>query len=79
MPSHRSPRPQAKPHPANERRCSNERQGSFLAKSEAIARRWTALGFDTLWLAERRFRLEGYEHIPDDLMPAVHFAHVTKT
>jgi len=25
-------------------------------------RRWTALGFDTLWLAERHFRHEGYEH-----------------
>jgi hypothetical protein len=32
-----------------------------------------------LWLAERHFRHEGYERIPDDLMPAVHLAHVTKT
>jgi alkanesulfonate monooxygenase SsuD/methylene tetrahydromethanopterin reductase-like flavin-dependent oxidoreductase (luciferase family) len=38
-----------------------------------------ALSFDTLWLAEHHFQHEGYECIPNDLMLAVHLAHMTKT
>ena len=37
-----------------------------------------ALGYDTIWLAEHHFQHEGYECIPNDLMMAVHLAHVTK-
>src|SRR5713101_8257136 len=64
--------------PANERRYSNEHLASVFDKTEAIAKKMDALGFDTLWLAEHHFQYEGYECIPNDLMLAVHLAHVTK-
>ena len=64
--------------PANERRYSNEHLASVFEKTEAIAKKMDALGYDTLWLAEHHFQHEGYECIPNDLMLAVHLAHVTK-
>src|SRR5271166_1613491 len=64
--------------PANERRYSNEHLASVFDKTEAIAKKMDTLGFDTLWLAEHHFQHEGYECIPNDLMLAVHLAHVTK-
>src|SRR4051794_31282482 len=64
--------------PANERRYSNEHLASVFDKTEAIAKKMDSLGFDTLWLAEHHFQHEGYECIPNDLMLAVHLAHVTK-
>ena len=50
----------------------------MFEKTEAIARKMDALGFDTLWLAEHHFQHEGYECIPNILMLAVHLAHVTQ-
>jgi len=64
--------------PANERRYSNEHLASVFEKTEAIAKKMDALGYDTIWLAEHHFQHEGYECIPNDLMLAVHLAHVTK-
>jgi alkanesulfonate monooxygenase SsuD/methylene tetrahydromethanopterin reductase-like flavin-dependent oxidoreductase (luciferase family) len=64
--------------PANERRYSNEELASVFEKTEAVAKKLDALGFDTLWLAEHHFQHEGYECIPNLLMLAVHLAHVTK-
>ena len=64
--------------PANERRYSNEQLASVFEKTEAVAKKMDALGFDTLWLAEHHFQHEGYECIPNLLLLAVHLAHVTK-
>jgi alkanesulfonate monooxygenase SsuD/methylene tetrahydromethanopterin reductase-like flavin-dependent oxidoreductase (luciferase family) len=64
--------------PANERSYSNEQLASVFEKTEAIARKMDALGYDTLWLAEHHFQREGYECIPNILMLAVHLAHLTK-
>src|SRR5689334_17443817 len=64
--------------PANERRYSNEQLASVFDKTEAVAKKMDALGFDTLWLAEHHFQHEGYEVLPNILMVAVHLAHVTK-
>jgi alkanesulfonate monooxygenase SsuD/methylene tetrahydromethanopterin reductase-like flavin-dependent oxidoreductase (luciferase family) len=64
--------------PANERHYSNEHLASVFAKTEAIARKMDALGYDTLWLAEHHFQHEGYECIPNIPLLAVHLAHVTK-
>src|ERR1700741_1839664 len=64
--------------PANERRYSNEHLASVFEKTEAIAKKMDALGYDTLWLPGHHFQHEGYEGIPNDLMLAVHLAHVTK-
>jgi len=64
--------------PANERRYCSEELASVFEKTEAIAKKLDALGFDTLWLAEHHFQHEGYECIPNLLMLAVHLAHVTK-
>ncbi len=64
--------------PANERRYSNDQLASVFEKSEAVAKKMDALGFDTLWLAEHHFQHEGYECLPNILMLAVHLAHVTK-
>ena len=64
--------------PANERRFSNEHLASVFDKTDAIARKMDALGYDTLWLAEHHFQHEGYECVPNILILAVHLAHVTK-
>jgi alkanesulfonate monooxygenase SsuD/methylene tetrahydromethanopterin reductase-like flavin-dependent oxidoreductase (luciferase family) len=64
--------------PANERRFSNEQLVTVFEKTEAIARKMDALGYDTLWLAEHHFQHEGYECLPNLLMLAVHLAHVTE-
>jgi alkanesulfonate monooxygenase SsuD/methylene tetrahydromethanopterin reductase-like flavin-dependent oxidoreductase (luciferase family) len=64
--------------PANERRYSNQHLASVFEKTEAIAKKMDALGYETLWLAEHHFQHEGYECIPNILMLAVHLAHVTK-
>ena len=64
--------------PANDRRYSNEHLASVFEKTEAIAKKMDALGYETLWLAEHHFQHEGYECIPNLLMVAVHLAHVTK-
>src|SRR5260370_7907398 len=64
--------------PANERRYSNEHLASVFEKTEAIAKKMDALGWATIWLAEHHSQHEGYECIPNDLMLAVHLAHVTK-
>ena len=64
--------------PANERRYSNDELASVFEKTEAVAKKMDALGYDTLWLAEHHFQHEGYECIPNLLMLAVHLAHVTK-
>src|SRR5215472_13927121 len=64
--------------PANERRYSNEHLASVFDKTEAIAKKKDAPRFRSLWLAEHHFQHEGYECIPNDLMLAVHLAHMTK-
>src|SRR5271168_644779 len=64
--------------PANERRYSNEHLASVFAKSEAIARLMDRTGWDTLWLAEHHFQVEGYEVMPNLLMAAVHLCHLTQ-
>jgi alkanesulfonate monooxygenase SsuD/methylene tetrahydromethanopterin reductase-like flavin-dependent oxidoreductase (luciferase family) len=65
--------------PANERRYSNDLLASVFAKSEAIAQLMDRTGWDTLWLAEHHFQVEGYEVMPNLLMAAVHLCHLTKT
>jgi alkanesulfonate monooxygenase SsuD/methylene tetrahydromethanopterin reductase-like flavin-dependent oxidoreductase (luciferase family) len=65
--------------PANDRSFSNEHLASVFDKTDAIARKMDALGYDTLWLAEHHFQHEGYECIPNILILAVHLAHVTKS
>ena len=64
--------------PANERRYSNQHLASVFEKTEAIAKKMDALGYETLWLAEHHFQHEGYECIPNILLLAVHLAQVTK-
>ena len=64
--------------PANERRYSNDQLAGVFEKTEAVAKKMDALGYDTLWLAEHHFQHEGYEVIPNILMLAVHLSHVTK-
>jgi len=64
--------------PANERNLSSEHLASVFEKTEAVAKKLDACGFDTLWLAEHHFQREGYEVIPNLLMMAVHLAHATK-
>ena len=64
--------------PANERRFSNEALASVFDKTEAVAMKLDALGFDTLWLAEHHFQHEGYECLPNLLLLAVHLAQKTR-
>ena len=64
--------------PANERRYDNDLLASVFAKSEAIAQLMDRTGWDTLWLAEHHFQVEGYEVMPNLLMAAVHLCHLTQ-
>jgi alkanesulfonate monooxygenase SsuD/methylene tetrahydromethanopterin reductase-like flavin-dependent oxidoreductase (luciferase family) len=64
--------------PANERRFSNAALASVFEKTEAVAIKLDALGFDTLWLAEHHFQHEGYECLPNLLLLAVHLAQKTR-
>src|SRR5580692_1071133 len=63
--------------PANERRYDNDLLASVFEKSEAIAQLMDRTGWDTLWLAEHHFQVEGYEVMPNLLMAAVHLCHLT--
>src|SRR5436309_1754697 len=63
--------------PANERRYPNEHLATVFEKTEAVARAMDDLGYHAIWLAEHHFQHEGYECLPNILMPAVHLAHVT--
>jgi alkanesulfonate monooxygenase SsuD/methylene tetrahydromethanopterin reductase-like flavin-dependent oxidoreductase (luciferase family) len=78
MPATSTSRPGTERHPGQRTGYSSEYLASVFDKTEAIAKQMDALGFDTLWLAEHHFQHEGYECIPNDLMLAVHLAHVTK-
>jgi alkanesulfonate monooxygenase SsuD/methylene tetrahydromethanopterin reductase-like flavin-dependent oxidoreductase (luciferase family) len=64
--------------PANERRYDNDLLASVFEKSEAIAQLMDRTGWDTLWLAEHHFQVEGYEVMPNLLMAAVHLCHLTQ-
>ena len=64
--------------PANDRRYDNDLLASVFAKSEAIAQIMDRTGWDTLWLAEHHFQVEGYEVMPNLLMAAVHLCHLTQ-
>lgn len=64
--------------PANERRYSNDQLAGVFGKLETVAKTMDALGYHSLWLAEHHFQHEGYEVIPNNLMAAVHLAHMTK-
>ena len=64
--------------PANERRYDNDLLASVFAKSEAIAQLMDRTGWDTLWLAEHHFQVEGYEVMPNLLMAAVRLCHLTQ-
>lgn len=64
--------------PANERRYSNKELVSVFDKLEAVTIAMDALGYHSMWMAEHHFQHEGYEVIPNNLMAAVHLAHLTK-
>lgn len=64
--------------PANDRRYDREHLHTVFSKTEALATRMDALGYDTLWLAEHHFQHEGYECIPNLPLLGVHLSHLTK-
>jgi alkanesulfonate monooxygenase SsuD/methylene tetrahydromethanopterin reductase-like flavin-dependent oxidoreductase (luciferase family) len=64
--------------PVNARRLPNERLVTVFEKARAIAGAMDRLGYDTLWLAEHHFQVEGYECIPNILMLAVDLARATR-
>lgn len=64
--------------PANERRYSNAQLASVFDKLEDVTKTMDRLGYHSIWLAEHHFQREGYEVIPNNLMAAVHLAHMTK-
>src|SRR5439155_5142388 len=62
----------------NSRTFPNEHLVTTFAKARNLARLLDRCGYDTFWLAEHHFQREGYECIPNILMPAVHLAHLTE-
>ncbi len=61
--------------PADDRLYSNEHLVSVFEKAETLAQLMNKTGYDTLWLAEHHFQVEGYECIPNILMLSVDLAH----
>ena len=64
--------------PPNERRYSNEYLASVFDTTTEIAQVTDRLGYDTFWLAEHHFQIEGYECIPNIPLLSVHLAHLTE-
>lgn len=64
--------------PANDRRYSREQLAGVFDKLEAVTKTMDDLGYHSMWMAEHHFQHEGYEVIPNNLMAAVHLAHLTK-
>ena len=64
--------------PVNDRSFSDEYLATAFDKSLAIAQLMDRTGYDTFWLAEHHFQLEGYECIPNILMLSVHLSHLTE-
>jgi alkanesulfonate monooxygenase SsuD/methylene tetrahydromethanopterin reductase-like flavin-dependent oxidoreductase (luciferase family) len=64
--------------PINDRRYSNEHLATTFTKAEAMAKMMDENGYDTFWMAEHHFQLEGTECIPNVLMMCLHLAHKTK-
>jgi alkanesulfonate monooxygenase SsuD/methylene tetrahydromethanopterin reductase-like flavin-dependent oxidoreductase (luciferase family) len=62
----------------NDRKFANEHLTTVFPKAEAIAKSMERLGFNTFWMAEHHFQLEGYECIPNVLMLALHLSHLTE-
>ena len=62
----------------NDRRFSDEHLATAFPKAEAIAKLMDRTGYDTFWMAEHHFQIEGYECIPNLLMLDVHLSHLTK-
>ena len=62
--------------PVNDRSFSDEYLATAFDKSLAIAQLMDRTGYDTFWLAEHHFQLEGYECIPNILMLSVHLSHL---
>jgi len=50
--------------PANERRYSNEHLASVFEKTEAIAKKMDALGYDTLWLPSTTYSMKAMSASP---------------
>jgi alkanesulfonate monooxygenase SsuD/methylene tetrahydromethanopterin reductase-like flavin-dependent oxidoreductase (luciferase family) len=64
--------------PVNDRSFSDEYLAMAFDKSVTIAQLLDRTGYDTFWLAEHHFQLEGYECIPNILMLSVHLSHLTE-
>ena len=64
--------------PVNDRSFSDEHLASAFDKALAIAQLMDRSGFDTFWMAEHHFQPEGYECIPNLLLMALHFSHLTQ-
>ncbi|HUS98319.1 MAG TPA: LLM class flavin-dependent oxidoreductase [Hyphomicrobiaceae bacterium] len=62
----------------NDRWYSNEELAGALYKAEEYAKTMDGLGYDTFWMAEHHFQLEGTECIPNLLMMAQHLTGITK-
>src|SRR5262245_20470476 len=65
--------------PINQRRYSNAHLATALSKAQSMARLMDALGYHCFWTAEHHFQREGTECIPNNILLAVHLAHLTKT
>ncbi len=64
--------------PVNDRSFSDEHLATVFDKTDAIAQLMDRTGYDTFWMAEHHFQLEGYECIPNLLLLGLHLAHLTK-
>src|SRR5262249_42482945 len=65
--------------PINQRRYPNAHLATALSKAQSMAKLMDTLGYHCFWTAEHHFQREGTECIPNNILLAVHLAHLTKT
>src|SRR5215467_14299593 len=64
--------------PINQRRYPNAHLATALSKAQSMAKLMDSLGYHCFWTAEHHFQREGTECIPNNILLAVHLAHLTK-
>ena len=62
----------------NDRDFSDDHLATIFDRATAIAQTLDRVGFDSFWMAEHHFQIEGNECIGNLLMLYLHLAHITK-
>lgn len=64
--------------PVNDRSFSDDHLATIFDRATAIAQLMDRVGYDSFWMAEHHFQLEGNECIGNLLMLYLHLSHITE-